>query len=64
MASPAEIVERWERKVRPVANDDGREPDGYIRVSGKPMAVFLPKGETAASLSLRTFSPSRRWGSP
>ena len=60
MASPAEIMDRWARKSRPAAAND--EPDGFIRVNGKPMAVFLPSGETAETLNLRTFSANRRWG--
>ena len=61
MASPQEIVERWDRRSIPKpANDDGRRPDGWILVDGAPMAVWLPNNVTPEDLGLHTWSATRR----
>ena len=55
MATPAEIVKRWDdrlareasaaRAKSTVANDNRpREPDGHLIVDGQPMAFWLPAG--------------------
>ena len=59
MATPAEIVARWDaRKAREasaaraksaVANDNSpRTPDGYLMFDGQPMAYWLPAGASLA----------------
>ena len=51
MATPAEIVERHERKER-LADDP---PDGFIKFHDRWMGVWLPDGETPESIGLTTF---------
>ena len=57
MASPAEIVRRWDaRKAREAAaarakkhfanDNERREPDGVVMVDGQPMPYWLPPGAT------------------
>jgi hypothetical protein len=53
MASPAEIVRNWDSKI--AAPDNDAPASGWIVVNGEPQAVWLPPGETAASLGLKTF---------
>lgn len=61
MASPAEIVRNWDRREgKAPANSNEREPDGYIRVNGKPCPVWLPEGVTPESIGLKTFRRERR----
>lgn len=55
MATPAEIVKRWDARLAreaaaarakaTFANDNAeREPDGVVMVNGQPMAFWLPAG--------------------
>jgi hypothetical protein len=55
MASPREIIERWDARLKreaeaaaakkTVANDnDVPAPDGAVLVDGQPMAYWLPPG--------------------
>lgn len=55
MATPAEIVKRWDARIKreaaaarakaSFANDNRpKEPDGIIFVDGQPMAYWLPAG--------------------
>lgn len=65
MASPKVLIERADSRMiddalRNAANDQLPEPTGFVRVDGKPMAVWLPDGVTPDSIGLRTFRPTRR----
>lgn len=55
MATPAEIVARWDARLAreasaaraksTVANDnEPRKPDGYLMFDGQPMPYWLPAG--------------------
>lgn len=57
MATPAEIVARWDARLRreaavkeakrraagPANDNDPRKPDGYIEVDGQKMPYWLPE---------------------
>lgn len=65
MASPKALVESDDRRIEHAAltraaNDGADEPTGFIRVNGKPMAIWLPDGVTPASIGLKSFRPTRR----
>lgn len=66
MASPREIVARWDARLareqkqaqakRLSANDnEPRKPDGYIWVGNEPIEVWLPVGVPVESMGLKTF---------
>jgi hypothetical protein len=64
--SPMEIVANADKAdvtkaIRKAEEAGERPPDGFIRASGKMMAVWLPPGVTEKDLGLRAWSPTRRW---
>ena len=59
MASPAEIIKRWDRRCAALAAK-GERPNGYIRLrrpdgTREDIGVWLKPGETPESMDLKSF---------
>lgn len=68
MASPAEIIERHDRRAvmeaLAKAQSDGiPPPDGFYLADKRLRPVWLAPGVTPESLGLTTFQPTSRWTS-
>lgn len=64
MGSPRELLALDDAKKSALKAGDqfSRPPDGWIMADGKPMAIWIPAGETPETIGLTTFRPNGKIG--